>query len=183
MSALVFSHIPLPHPTRAILLSAPPIFLSLSHYSFPLPLYKPPPINLSWTSSWNAHSQARKHGAHSFISHPKHIHTNTRALYYKYAFCTWDGFQATDASECIKDRQRSFCRKQKKRERKEARPRKTRFGHTCRAAAIISGHRCLSLEMSLMSPTVAVLPAQNPPHPPPTRKPFPSKGGNDRENA
>lgn len=50
MSALVFSHIPLPHPTHAILLSlplSPPIFLSLSHYSFLPPLYKPPPPSIS----------------------------------------------------------------------------------------------------------------------------------------
>lgn len=108
MSALVFSHIPLPHPTPAILLSAP-LFFS-PYLSPPLSLFLPStslqtssPINLSWTFSRNAHSQARKYGADSFISYTKHIHGNMRALYYKYAFCTWDSFQETDASERIKD--------------------------------------------------------------------------------
>lgn len=81
----------------------------LPHLSLPLSLFLPStslqtssPINLSWTFARNAHSQAGKYGADSFISYTKRINRNMRAIYYKYAFCTWDTFQETGARECIK---------------------------------------------------------------------------------
>lgn len=133
------------------------------HRSLPLSLFLPStslqtssPINLGWTFSWNAHSQARKYGADSFISYTKHVHRNMRALYYKYAFSTWDSFQATDASECIKEWQRSLYRKEKMRKK---------TGETQEAMVLTHvSHGCYSfwtqmfeLESSLIFSTVAVV--------------------------
>lgn len=162
MSALVFSHILLPHPTPAILLSAP-LFFFPPYLSPPLSLFLPStslqtssPINLSWTFSRNAHSQARKYGADSFISYTKHIHGNMRALYYKYAFCTWDSFQETDASECIKDLTAKLVREIKKMRKKTGETQGdtvlTRMSHGC---YYLWTQMC-ELYISLISPTLAV---------------------------
>lgn len=85
MSALVFSHIPLPHPTHAILPSTPlffpPIFLSLSHYSFLLPLYKPPPPSISVGLSLGTPTVRRENMAQIPLSHIPKASTETCERY------------------------------------------------------------------------------------------------------
>lgn len=141
MSALVFSHM------LCLTLSRntpfhPILFLSLSpsHYSFPLPLYKPPPPSISFRLSLSylhppERPQSNKEIWSRFLYRiyqtcpEKHMCT----LYYKYAFCTQDSFQETDASECIKDWSHSLYRKQKMINKNTSKHRKIRHSHnnTC----------------------------------------------------
>lgn len=104
-------------PTLAILLSTRS-FSSFSHYSFPLPLHKPPPPSISVGLSLPylhppERPQSNKEIWSRFLYRihqtcpEKHMCT----LYYKYAFCTRDSFQETNASECIKDWSHSLYRK------------------------------------------------------------------------
>lgn len=102
-------------PTHAILLFTPSFSsfslpLSPSHYSFPLPLYKPPPPSISVRLTLPCllppeHPQSNKEIWSRSLYRiyqtcpEKHMCT----LHYKYAFCTRDSFQETDASERIKD--------------------------------------------------------------------------------
>lgn len=89
----------------AILLSTPSfsslsLFLSPSHYSFPLPLYKPPPLSISVQLPLpylhpTERPQSNKEIWSRFLYRihqtcpGKHMCT----LYYKYSFCTRDSFQ------------------------------------------------------------------------------------------
>lgn len=94
MSALVFSHIPLPHPFLQSSFPPPPfplspslIIPSLYLFTNLLPHQSQSDFLAPASIPRNAHSQTRKYGADSFISYTKHVQKNTCA-YYKYAFCT-----------------------------------------------------------------------------------------------
>lgn len=149
MSALVFSHIPLPHPTQAILPSAPslffpPIFLSLSHYSFLLPLYKPPPPSISVGLSLGTPTVRQENMAQIPLSHKPNTSTETCERYtINMHFALGTVSKRQMPANASKNDSEPFT-ENKKWERKQARPRKIRFWHTCHTAAIISGHTCLS---------------------------------------
>lgn len=149
MSALVFSHIPLPHPTHAILPSAPPLFsppivLSLSHYSFLLPLYKPPLPSISVGLSLGTPTVRQENMAQIPLSHIPNTSTETCERYtinMRFPLGTVSKRQMpANASKSDSE----ACTEKKKWERKPARPRKLWFWHMCHTAAIHFGHRCLS---------------------------------------
>ena len=112
-------------PTHAILLSTPSfsslsLSLSTSPYSFPLPLYKPPPPSISLRLTLPClhppeHPQSNKEiwSRSLYRIHQTCPEKHMCILHYKYAFCTQDSFQETDASERIKDWLHSLYGKQK----------------------------------------------------------------------
>lgn len=134
----------------------PPIFLSLSHYSSRLPLYKPPPPSISVGLSFGTPTVRQENMAQIPLSRIPNTSADTCERYtinMHFALGTLSKWQMpTNAWKTDSE----ACTENKKWGRKQARPRTIQFWHTCHTAAIISGHTCLT-EMSLISPTVAVI--------------------------